>query len=530
MAKWFGIWANNLRQKRGFALYKNALFYGALAGFSFAPFNATPVLWVCFPAFIFLLQAVETARQAFALGWVFSLGLLTVGLYWIAGAMFTDIAEFWWAVPLAVLGLPAFFALYYALGALFAFKWGIKSPHGIFMLGLAWFVADYARGHLFTGFPWDILGHAWGDFLPMLQTVSFLGIYGLTLVTCLCVVVPAILAPIDENKQPLPVKPALKWLAVGSVLVLLALSVWGQWRLWQAEILDFVPNVNLRLVQTALPQEMKWDKAARENNFKTLLSLSAMPTQKAVTHIIWPETATAFQLLRDEEKRHEIANILNFGMSLITGDVTSLQDKAGKISYYNSLLVIDNMGRVVGGYDKSHLVPFGEYMPYQNILPLPSPFAASFEAGAGPRTLRVAGLPLFSPLICYEAIFSGRVLDADDRPLFLLNVSNDAWYDHTTGPWQHFAVSRLRAIEEGMPLVRVANLGITAVVDSYGRMVSSVGWNKPGFVDSPLPNPLKKPPFFSRYNELLLWVLFLLCFSFITVLRYAAWRRKTGKN
>jgi apolipoprotein N-acyltransferase len=269
-----------------------------------------------------------------------------------------------------------------------------------------------------------------------------------------------------------------------------------------------VPDVRLRLVQPDVDQARKWRHDERGATFRELLDLSFSPAEKPVTHIIWPETATSYYLTEDTDARKAIAARMTAGESLLTGVVQRGVKPDGSLMYFNSLIVVDSKTRVVAGYAKFHLVPFGEYVPFRSFLPFRAVAAiGDFMPGDGLQTLRVEGLPSFSPLVCYEAIFPGEVARRDDPPHFLLNVTNDAWYDGTTGPYQHFAIVRARAVEEGIPLVRVANKGIDAVVDGYGRIVALQGRGKPGFIDSDLPQAVPHRTVFSRWGNKPFWLL-----------------------
>jgi len=462
-----------------------AFAFGLLAALAFPPFNLIPVLWLSFPALFFLLQGAGSKRAAFATGWSFAFGILTISLYWIAASMFVDIRSFWWALPFAVAGLPAFFAVYYGLAAVAAWRWGLTRVDGLFFFALCWFLADMARVHLFSGFPWDIMGYVWGDVLPVLQSTSVFGIEGLTLITLILAVLPACFVVCQKRRK------VVAFVAAG-LAVLVVMTAAGAWRLEQAST-EIVPDVRLRLVQPRTSQAMKWKPEQRLANFQHLMMLSfAQPGEKPITHTIWPETAVAYYLTEEPEIRARIAEMMPKDSVLLTG-VVRREERAGQAErYYNSLIALDSQGKVVAGYDKYHLVPFGEYMPFRSQIPLPviSNLPIDFTAGDGIRTIRVPHLPPFSGLVCYEAIFSNDVVDRLDPPTFLLNVTNDAWYDGTIGPAQHFDIARVRAIEEGLPLVRVANRGVTAVVDSYGRIISSLGAPEMGYVDSDLPQPL----------------------------------------
>jgi len=471
---------------------------------SMPPFGLFPLLWICLPALIALLQGTKNNKQAFFTGWSFAFGFFVFGLYWISVAMFVDLRHFWWAVPFAIAGLPAILAIYYGLVGIVARKLDLSDLPGVVLFGLFWFLAEYARGHILTGFPWNLLGYAWSDVLPILQFTSVAGIYGLTLVTTVIACLPASL----ENKSA---KAYAAFLA--SLFFLVILGSWGEIRL-KTTALEPALGVHARLVQPNIAQVHKWKPMEQEKNFQDILELSTAPASKRITHIFWPETASTFYLSEDSAHRKEIASKIPSAVSVITGVLRRDVSPNGKMRYFNSLVVLDGMGRLVGGYDKSHLVPFGEYMPFRDILPLKALAAsnADFTPGDGPRSLRVLGLPLFSPLICYEAIFSGAVTDSTDRPDFLVNLTNDAWYGRTTGPYQHFAIAKVRAVEEGMMMLRIANTGISGVIDPMGRVEKKLGLGEKGVIDTGL---LKALPFtiFSQWGERIVWFAFFVLFA-----------------
>ncbi|MDE2029356.1 MAG: apolipoprotein N-acyltransferase [Alphaproteobacteria bacterium] len=480
-----------------------AFAFGAALTLAMPPFDFFPLMWVCFPALIFLLQGTKKKRQAFLTGWWFAFGFLTCSLYWIADSMFVDLAHFWWAIPLAVAGLPALFAIYYGLAAAIARAIGLRGTAGAITFGLMWFVADYARGHLFTGFPWNLTGYAWSGILPVLQFASLAGIYGLSLVTSVTSTLPAALA--DGSKTG-------RRAFAASLVFLIALAGWGETRLLTTHV-GTVPGVRLRIVQPDTAQKYKWSANDREADFDERLAMTSAPSKKSVTAVIWPEAAAVYFLYENPERRAEIAAHLPPNGILITGVIRRTLDENGNIRFYNSLTSVNDKGQLTAGYDKAHLVPFGEYMPFRKFLP-PSvkALAASdedFSPGPGPRTLRVPGLPSFSPLICYEAIFPGAVVDSHDRPDLMINVTNDAWYGDTIGPYQHFDIARVRAIEEGLPMIRDANTGISGVIGPLGRIDKRLGLEKKGFIDSDLPTPLFLT-FYAKMGDTPVLVVFLL--------------------
>ncbi|MBV9522638.1 MAG: apolipoprotein N-acyltransferase, partial [Alphaproteobacteria bacterium] len=235
------------------------------------------------------------------------------------------------------------------------------------------------------------------------------------------------------------------------------------------------------------------------------------PAAQPATDIIWPEAAATFILNRDAAHRLAIAGIVPPGGLVLTGAIRTDPAPAPALRYWNSLLAIDGKGEIVADFDKAHLVPFGEYVPMRGILPIEklTPGNVDFTAGPGPRTLDLPGLPPVGPDICYEIIFPHAVADERQRPQWLLNVTNDAWYGFTSGPFQHFAIARVRAVEEGLPLVRAANNGISGIVDAYGRVRVRLGLDAVGVLDGALPTALPAPTLYARFGDAIFWGLVL---------------------
>jgi apolipoprotein N-acyltransferase len=270
--------------------------------------------------------------------------------------------------------------------------------------------------------------------------------------------------------------------------------------------------VRLRLVQPNIEQSLKWRDSERAQIFRTLLALSATQAAAPPTVIVWPEAATPFLFEQSPEARAAAAAILPADGLLITGTPRATPRPGGGTQYWNGLIVLDHADRVVGTYDKFHLVPFGEYVPLRRWLPIDkiaSGFGEGFSAGPGPRTLQLPGLPSVGPLICYEVIFPGEVVDPGDRPGWLVNVTNDAWYGDSSGPYQHFASARARAVEQGLPLARAANTGISGVIDPYGRVIARLGLGRAGVIDAALPRALPDATIYQRFGGGILSVLLL---------------------
>ena len=510
--------AGRLKAATGWRRRGGAFLLGALATLAQPPVGAVPVLLLAVPGLLWLLDGVDRRRAAFALGWWFGFGFFVVGLYWISFALLVDIDKFWWLMPVAVCGLPAGLAVFTGFVTQAVWMAQLNGLARVVTFALAWTAAEWLRGHVATGFPWLLIGYGWVPWTPVLQSAAVVGIYGLGLLTLLVAGLPALLAD--------PATPRRRTLTMlgGGLALFAAIGVAGAVRLAHSDT-GTVEGVRLRLVQANVGQSMKWDPREREGNFQRHLSLSLSPTDVKPTAVIWPETAVTFFLAQDERHRYALAGAVPPGGLILTGAprATLAEDKT--VRFWNSLLAVDGAGTIVGGYDKAHLVPFGEYLPGRAWLPswigTVAAGPSDFSAGPGPRTIRLPGLPPVSPLICYEAIFPGAVTDPADRPGWLLNLTNDAWYGLSAGPHQHFAISQTRAVEEGLPLVRVANTGISGVVDAYGRVTARLGLGLGGFIDADLPRALPAPTIYGRWGDGVFLLMMLVCGLFLAI----GWRR-----
>jgi apolipoprotein N-acyltransferase len=342
----------------------------------------------------------------------------------------------------------------------------------------------------------------------MSQSVALFGAYGLSFVTVLAMVAPAALAGIGAGSSMR--RPVAGVVLLSGVLVLCGIGGAVRVALAPSSAAEAtVPGVRLRLVQANIDQRMKWDEGERLKILHKYLALSTQPGAAPITHLVWPETALPYFLSTDPELLRILGGIVPRGGLLLTGAVRATPPDVRPLQIWNSVHAIDDQGRIVATYDKVHLVPFGEYVPLRHILPIDkiTPGMMDFSSGPGPRTLELPGLPPASPFICYEAIFPGAlVAHTTPRAQWLLNVTNDAWFGDSAGPRQHFASARLRAIEEGLPLVRAANTGISAVVDPYGRELARLGLGREGVLDSPLPVGLSPTPY-ARLGD---WALLIL--------------------
>ncbi len=476
-----------------------AVLFGAAAALAQAPWHLWPLMVLGYSGLLWLLQGPAGERRAtgraFLHGWAFGIGYFLVGLHWVGHAFLVDAARFAWMMPFALLTLAAGLGLFPALAAALARRLSHPGLGRLLALTLFWGLTEWLRGSLLTGFPWLLSGHVWAGSDIGLQAAAYLGASGLGLLAVLAAAAPALIL----TRNPRARKRGLAVNATAMALVGLTL-VFSLFR-WQGAEISEHPGVRLRLVQAGIAQADKWRPELRDQHLARYLSLSLGPDKAGrppeFSHLIWPETATPFFLGRDHERRGIIARALPRRGLLITGSPRRVDRQGGRRELYNSVLTLGPDGAVKAVYDKRHLVPFGEYLPLRKILARLgldklAHGAVDFSPGRGPRVVQVPNLPPFRPLICYEIIFPREVsLSAGDiDPEWLLNLTNDAWFGDNFGPHQHLAIARVRAVEMGLPVVRAANTGISAVIDPYGRITSQLPMAAVGIIDSNLPTAL----------------------------------------
>lgn len=477
-----------------------ALFAGASGALALPPLDLWPLLVVPMTIAVWLVDGavgpstVRRFRAAFAAGWWWGFGFFLAGLWWLGAAFLVEADKFAWAMPLGVVALPAFLAIFPALGFAAARLIWSEGAGRIFALAAMLAISEWLRGHVLTGFPWNAYGMMLAGEIHLAQFGAVAGLYGLTLLAVAIGAAPAVLGTAKTaSGRYLPPLVALG--------VLAGLFAYGVWRL-PAGPSPVVAGVKLRLMQPNLPQDAKFsgeNGAAILDGYLALSDRATSPTTpglQTVTHLIWPESAFPFLLGRTPGALSRIAATLPPDVTLITGAARAgeMLPGEGRPPIYNAIQVVNDEGVIVASYDKVHLVPFGEYLPpfLDNLIRRVglSEFVSvpgGFSSGTARTPLAIKGLPVAAPLICYEAVFPGDVAPRGPRAGFFLNLTNDGWFGQTSGPYQHLAQARLRSIEEGLPLVRVANTGISGVVDAYGRVVASLPLGTEGVLDSALP-------------------------------------------
>ena len=454
---------------------------GCASALALPPINAWWILGLSFPILMLIVRTVQV-RSAFLFSWVFGFGYFLVALHWIGFAFLVNAADLW-MMPFAVGGLAAFLALYWGLAAALTRFICAKGIHVFWVAPICFAVAEYLRGILFSGFPWAVIGLSVDGMGGVDQLAYYIGMNGLTFMIVMWAITPLLF--FDGHKR----------LAAFALILPPLFWIYGDWRLAQNQT-QFVAGVNLRILQPNISQDDNWRNAHVREIFDKLLSLSAGPSKNAkpITHIIWPESIVPFLIDESPEGLAEVAKMLGPDKILLTGAVRR-SAPSNSADFFTSILMIDGNAKVLGHYDKSHLVPGGEFLPlawllepfgFRQIIAMPE----GFRAGSGPESIAIPGAGLVGLQVCYEAIFPAEAVDPKRRPNWLVNVTNDGWFGNSTGPRQHLSQLRLRGIEQGLAIARSANSGISAVFDPFGRPIFQSGMDIADVFDAPLPQSI----------------------------------------
>ncbi len=513
-----GIWQRRRHKRSGPLLAIVMLASGGLANLVFAPFFLLFLLPLCWGGLYFVARQRQPAAAA-AAGFWFGLGHFAFGLSWIAEAyrMRADIPD--WLGPPSVLALALYLACYPALATGLFAAWRRYRPAGgmvdILVFAGLWALAEYLRGTLLTGFPWNPLAASLAFSALSLQPIALIGPHAMGLLLVLWAILPV--------EALMPTSPAGRgkraWLWLAVVALPVAVAAFGWWRLPSRQA-PTLPDVTLRLVQPNTDQRHKWDPDRRGRHLAQLVDLSRSlgrpETERLI--IIWPEAAIPEYRFADQPGRRAlIMRMLPPHSILIAGSPRVAAAANGTIRLFNSLLVLGEHGEILARYDKRHLVPFGEYLPARPLLAAIgleklTEGTLDFSPGTTPAVLTVPGLPPFAAFICYEAIFPESAREARrEGGAFLLNLTNDAWFGLGAGPHQHFAMARMRSVETGLPLVRVAQTGISAVIDGWGRVRVRIPLGQRSARDAALPGPAASP-LYARLGEGIFWGLLILIF------------------
>ncbi|MCR9272842.1 MULTISPECIES: apolipoprotein N-acyltransferase [Mameliella] len=488
-----------------------AVLAGVVIGLGQPPYDLWYLGFAGYAAAVWLFLVTPGGLHSAGTGWAVGLGYFGFSMGWIVEPFFVDAAVTGWMAPFALIGLAGGLALFWGL----AFRLSSQGRYPVLGLVLAWSLAELARAYVFTGFPWALVPYFWLP-VPVIQWVSVVGPHGLTLLTLAAAALCALALRPGGARAGLAGLTLLAALFGGGVLLTPAAQ-------------DLAARPVVRLVQPNAPQHEKWDPQKIPVFMQRKLEFTrAAPAEggAAPALIVWPETSVPNLLHRAGPTLDRITEAAG-GTPVLLG--VQRADQAG---YYNSLIVLAPGGGVQALYDKHHLVPFGEYMPAAalfarwNIAGLAARAEGGYTPGPGPQVIDMGPLGSALPLICYEAVFPQDVNGAPLRPDMLIQITNDAWFGTWSGPYQHLAQARIRAIEQGLPMLRAANTGVSAVIDGAGRVLVTIPLGEAGFADAPLPPPMRHTPY-SRTGDLPAG---LLMFVAIAALWAGSRRRRTPES
>lgn len=510
----------------GWHRYSVALLAGIVSALAMPPFDLVFVLFATFPILVWLMDGAASEPSSglfsklwdgFKPGFFFGFGYFFAGLWWIGNAFIVEAKDFLWALPIAITAVPFALALFWGAATALARLFWSGNAGRLFMLSACFTLMEYCRGFVATGLPWNPISGA-AFFSPlMMQSASVTGIYGMTAFAVFVFAAAGVIVPDIDNQT----RSRKFVLAVASIFVLSHVG-YGVWRLQEATT-EFVPEVSLRLVQPNIEQVSKFDDAKEAQNFQTYMDLSVSEGEgdktglSGTTHLIWPESVFPYLLTQRRDTLAAIGAMLPEGTILLTGAARAEAATSGSDGFvFNSIYVINGGGEIVSAADKTHLVPFGEYVPFAGLadtlgIEQLANQDGGFEPGSSRKLLSTGIGPKILPLICYEIIFSGQLWNEEERPGWIMNLTNDAWFGNTPGPYQHLRQSILRGVEEGLPVVRVANSGISGVYDAYGRTMEELPLGEAGIIDAQLPVALK-PTLFKVWNGTSHWIIFGLFF------------------
>ena len=494
--KWPNISISNIQYKYGGVNRYNLLIItvlGACAALALPPISIIAVLILSFSVLLYYIDHAKTARHAFFLGWYFGIGFFIAGLYWLTIALLIDIKSYWFLIPFAVPTISAILALYTGLCSYIMFKlknYCANAICKIILFSCLWSFIEWVRGCFLVEFPWNLIGYACSHSLPLLQVTSLVSIYGLSTITIMISCSLYLFMIKDQHKVAY---------MVFCISVLAILYIWGSYRLAQNP--TQYSDHHIRLVQANIKQELKWNKNLRDANIQKYMDLSYI--DKTIPEIIiWPESAFTKAVSEQQLKLHDLT--LSTNDILITGAPT--YDNTGKyFTVYNTLLLLNDSSTIEYKYHKHQMVAFGEYIPFRDTLTTFLPIKNltngmyDFTPGYKYTTISNNKIPPFIAAICYEIIFPELILNQDQAE-WIVNITNDGWFRDSSGPYQHLAMSRVRAVESGLPVARAAYTGISAIIDGYGRLIHHLPYNRSGYIADKLPLPANQPTIFRTYG------------------------------
>ncbi len=473
---------------------------GLICGLAFAPLYFFPGLLMLSVLCAQIFKS-GTIRQALFFGYMFGFGFFLASLYWISFGVAVYIEEFWWAIPFALFGLPAFMAIFIALVAAISWRFRLSFLYHIIFC-IIWVFVEWLISWIFTGLPWALLGYAFSISDILIQPASIFGVLGLSFAA-------VFIGSSFYSKRFLVSRTII------SVVILVIFIAYGYLRL--VDNPTEYSDIKIRIVQPSIPQIAKWDANALWSNLDRQIEMSRREGEPDI--IIWSEAALTVPYYYRPIYNSLMSIFAKEEQILLSGGVNDNGLSGDEYEMYSSLIALDGTGELLFDYHKSHLVPFGEYMPLKNYLPVKKLTPGVIDYTRGNRDivfLKELNLRIW-PLVCYESIFFNEVRISNTDVDLMVNITNDAWYGKSSGPFQHFQISRMRAVENGLPLVRAGNNGISAIIDPLGRVISSLNLDVVDTIDGYIPYKLTLPTVFSDRGtlSLIIGVFFVLILHFL---------------
>ena len=474
----------------------SSLLLGILATFALPPHYHLWSLFLSLGILSLILEKNTGKKRAFAIGYFFGLGFFSIGFSWVAHALALDLSSFGWLIPIALLASGAFFGLFSGI-ATYAANFFKGYYAKVIALAAFWAISEWIRSFFLTGFPWNLIGSVWTFDHLWIQTTSIIGTYGLSLLTILITCLPFSLFLPPHKKNAI--------IGICSSLCIIAfLFAFGYWRCRKLDNFENSP-ISLRIVQPSIPQSLKWDFGSLEDNLIEYISMSQSEGFADKNIIIWGETASTFPIKLDLTHFEMVEQAVPQNGYLISGSIDYSPQENDRWVPTNAAHIINKEKGIIDTYAKSHLVPFGEYIPLRWLIPASlrpiTKTITDFMAGESPQTYHLKNIPPVGLLICYEIIFPHQVYNSADRPEWLINLTNDGWYGKSAGPYQHLASAQLRAAEEGLTIVRAANSGVSAIISRTGKIINSAPLHQKQNLDIYLPQYLSSPTTYSKYGN-----------------------------
>lgn len=511
-----------------------ALISGIISAFALPFWSIIPLFFIGFSFFIYIANQKFSLAKSFFIGWSYGFGYFTVSLYWIGNAILVEADDFWWAYPFALFGLPLYLSIYFGLATLISQQLTPpNNPSRLFALLFTISVMDFARGFIFTGFPWNSPGLIWIESLEISQIASLGGLIFLSAVTYFWAAIFYVVFATPHKKFRI----VYSYLVVSTIA---ACYLFGTWSLSQSENAEKLSQTDLSgshefiIVQPNIPQSEKWDPKFLMRNLKLYFDMSYQailetPDNVSSITVIWPETALSFNAYYHEEINEQLHSLTflkgeNITITLLTGLLDHY--KENNVDLFTNSVIGLNDNEEFLHYNKHHLVPFGEYMPYQDYLGwMPLTQISGFQAGNKPESRKLPNGINILPLICYEIIFPRHSFAAKSTD-FIVNLTNDGWYGDSAGPAQHLAITQFRAIEQNRFVLRAANTGISAMINEHGKILNSLSYNEQGILRYNFKFSSNKTSTYQKYKYLL-FILYLSSIFIITCFFYSKYRKNT---